>query len=407
MNVLAAGALAFFLAACGPPPADTTLVISSDSTLRTRVAELLPVLAERAGMELVRPIRAERRSREELEGYLRYKLDQEMPPDEAWVRTRSYALLGLVPEDLDLRDLLLSVYTEQVAGFYDPDSTALFVMEDMPVELLETVLVHELVHAVQDQTANLDSLTAKTRGNDRQAAAQSAIEGHATLVMLEHMAGSVRGEPVDFSTLPDFCTSIRPALEALKEQYPVLASAPAIIQQSLLFPYVEGACFVLASWQEAEGRPPPFGEYLPQSTEQILDPDRGPLGARDDPTELLLSLGGGVQTAYQNTLGEMEVQILLDELLGEGHRGLADGWDGDRFALVMGVEGDGDGLIWASVWDSAEERDAFVSGLQPGVRLLPAPATLTAAEILGRPGALLRVGLDESVAVTVTEGSPR
>jgi hypothetical protein len=221
------------------------------------------------------------------------------------------------------------------------------------------------------------------------------------------MAGSVRGEPVDFSTLPDFCTSIRPALEALKEQYPVLASAPAIIQQSLLFPYVEGACFVLASWQEAEGRPPPFGEYLPQSTEQILDPDRGPLGARDDPTELLLSLGGGVQTAYQNTLGEMEVQILLDELLGEGHRGLADGWDGDRFALVMGVEGDGDGLIWASVWDSAEERDAFVSGLQPGVRLLPAPATLTAAEILGRPGALLRVGLDESVAVTVTEGSPR
>jgi hypothetical protein len=407
MNVLAAGALAFFLAACGPPPADTTLVISSDSTLRTRVAELLPVLAERAGMELVRPIRAERRSREELEGYLRYKLDLEMAPDEARVRTRSYALLGLVPEDLDLRDLLLSVYTEQVAGFYDPDSTALFVMEDMPVELLETVLVHELVHAVQDQTANLDSLTAKTRGNDRQAAAQSAIEGHATLVMLEHMAGSVRGEPVDFSAVPDFCASIRPALEALREQYPVLASAPAIIQQSLLFPYVEGACFVLASWQDAGGRPPPFGEYLPQSTEQILNPDRGPMGARDDPTELLLSLGGGAQTAYQNTLGEMELQILLDELLGEGHRGLADGWDGDRFALVVGPGADEDGLIWASVWDSEAERDAFVSGLQPGLELLPAPATLTAAEILGRPGALLRVGLDESVAVTVTEGRPR
>jgi hypothetical protein len=212
---------------------------------------------------------------------------------------------------------------------------------------------------------------------------------------------------VDFSTVPDFCESVRPALEALRDQYPALASAPAIIQGSLLFPYVEGACFVLASWQDTEGRPPPFGEYLPQSTEQILNPDRGPLGAEDDPTELVLSPGGGVQMAYQNTLGEMELQVLLDELLGEGHRGLADGWDGDRFALIMGAGGDEDGLIWASVWDSEAERDAFVSGLQPGLELLPAPATLTAAEILGRPGALLRVGLDESVTVSVTEGRPR
>ena len=407
MNVLAAGAVAFFLAACGPPPPDTTLVISSDPALRIRVAELLPVLAERAGMELVRPIRAERRSREELEGYLRYKLDQEMPPEEARARARSYALLGLVSGDLDLRDLLLSVYTEQVAGFYDPDSTALFVMDDMPVDLLETVLVHELVHAVQDQTANLDSLTAKSRGNDRQAAAQSAIEGHATLVMLEHMAGSVRGEPVDFSTLPDFCESIRPALEALREQYPVLASAPAIVQESLLFPYVEGACFVLASWQSTQGRPPPFGEYLPQSTEQILNPDWGPLGVKDDPTELVLSVGEGVQIDYQNTLGQMELQVLLEELLGEGHKGMAQGWDGDRFALVVGPEGVEEGLVWASVWDSETERDAFVSGLQRGLGGLPAPATLVAVELLGRPGALLRVGLGEDVEVALSEGLSR
>jgi hypothetical protein len=406
MNILAAGAVALLLSACGSSPPDTTLVISSDPALRARVAELLPVLAERAGMELVRPIRAERRTREELEGYLRFKLDQEMPPEEARVRARSYALLGLVSEDLDLRGLLLSVYTEQVAGFYDPDSTALFVMDDMAVELLETVLVHELVHAVQDQTANLDSLTAKTRGNDRQVAAQSAIEGHATLIMLEYMAEGLRGEPVDFSTLPDFSESIRPALQAMREQYPVLASSPAIIRESLLFPYIEGASFVAAAWKRAQGRPPPFGRYLPQSTEQILDPDRGPLAEEDPPTELLLSLGGGMDVAYQNTLGQMELQVLLDELLGEGHRGLAQGWDGDRFALVLDPEGGEDGLVWTSVWDSERERDAFVAGLQAGLGHLPAPATLVATEFLGRPGALLRVGLAERADVILSEGPP-
>jgi len=186
--MVAAAALALVLTACTPQLQESDLVVSSDPELRARVAELLPDLAARARMELVRPVRVERRSREELVSYLDYKLDEELPPQEAGWRTKSYELLGLVPEDLDLREILLSVYTEQVAGFYDPDSTALFVMDDMAVELLEGVLVHELVHAVQDQTANLDSLTAEERGSDRVAAAQSAIEGHATLVMLEYMA---------------------------------------------------------------------------------------------------------------------------------------------------------------------------------------------------------------------------
>jgi len=407
MTGLAASALALFLTACGVQSPDTSLVISSDPALRARVAELLPVLAQRAEMELTRPIRAERRTREELEGYLRFKLDQEMPTEEATKRTRSYALLGMVPEDLDLRGLLLSVYTEQVAGFYDPDSTALFVMDDMPVELLETVLVHELVHAVQDQTVNLDSLTAKERGNDRQVAAQSAIEGHATLVMLEHMAGGLSGEPVDFSTMPNFSQSIRPALEAMREQYPVLASAPPVIQESLLFPYIEGASFVAASWQSAGGRPPPFWDRLPESTEQILNPERAVPPDEDPPTELRIGLDEGMEAVYENTLGQMELGVLLDGVLGEGHRGLAQGWDGDRFALLQTQGDGGDGLVWASVWDSEGERDAFVSALEGGLGHLPLPATLVAADVLGRPGALLRIGSGEGVEVRITEGPPR
>ena len=166
-------------------------------------------------------------------------------------------------EGLDLRALLVSVYREQVAGFYDPDSVALFVMDDMPQEMLETVLIHELVHAVQDQTANLDSLTAEVRGNDRQAAAQSAIEGHATLIMLEYMMEQMRGEPVDLSELPDFSQALGPALEAMRSQYPALAAAPAIVQEALLFPYLKGASFVAALWKAKEGRPPPFGVESP------------------------------------------------------------------------------------------------------------------------------------------------
>lgn len=405
MSLLAAGALALVLTACGTPPPDTSLVISSDPELRNRVAELLPVLAERAQMELTHPIRAERRSREALEGYLLYKLDQELPAEEARVRSLSYSLLGMMEEGLDLREILLSVYTEQVAGFYDPDSTALFVMDDMSVDMLESVLVHELVHAVQDQTANLDSLTAKARGNDRQVAAQSAIEGHATLIMLEYMAEAMGGEPVDFSQLPNLTESLRPSLEAMREQYPALAGAPAIIQEALLSPYIDGAIFMSSFWEGVEGRPAPFGDYLPQSTEQVLHPSLAPGGEEDPPTEVRVAVDGSGEVSYENTMGQMEVRILLDALLGEGHRDLSRGWDGDRFILLEGDEGPR--LVWASVWDSELQRDAFVSGLQEGLGRLPLPSTLRGEEVLGRPGAVLRVGLGQEVQIRIWEGEAR
>jgi hypothetical protein len=370
------------------------------------VAELLPVLAEKAQMELVRPIRAERRSREELEAYLRFKLEEELPPEEAARLTKSYALLGLLEPDTDLRGLLLSVYTEQVAGFYDPDSTALFVMEDLSADTLESVLIHELVHAVQDQTADLDSLTAEDRGNDRQTAAQAAIEGHATLIMMEYMAESLGAAPFDIANFPDLFAALGPALEAMRDQYPALASAPAIIQESLFLPYLKGASFVAAFWGERGARTPPFGPDLPQSTEQILDPTRAFGPERDSPTELLVGPGEGYEILYQNSLGQMELEVLLAEHLGQEARSLAEGWDGDRYVLVAG-QGGSQALLWASIWDETEERDRFLGGFEGVLASLAAPATLERLEVGGRPGALLRVGIGQDVPVSVREGPAR
>ena len=140
------------LTACGPNAREVAddLVTSSDPRLVELASALLPDLAEYSGLELRGPVRLERKSRDQLVDYLKIKLDEELPEDEAKSRVDAYSLLGLVPVDLDLRAVLMSLYTEQIAGFYEPDSTALFVMDDQPEELLEGLLVHELVHAIQD-----------------------------------------------------------------------------------------------------------------------------------------------------------------------------------------------------------------------------------------------------------------
>lgn len=401
MIVLAAFSVA--LAACAPSPSDTTLVLSADPKLRARVTDLLPKLASQAGMALVRPVRVEWRSRDELGRYLRLKLEEELPPLEARALAESYRHFGLLQGDLDLRDLLLKVYLEQVAGFYDPDSTALFLLNDLDEGMLETVLVHELVHAVQDQTANLDSLTAKARGNDRRTAAQAAIEGHATLVMLEYMTERARGGPLNLTDIPGFASALRPALEAMRTRYPALAGAPPVIQESLLFPYLEGASYVWGLWARNQARPAPFGPFLPQSTEQVLDPRKAWGPEADPPTELFLTAEGEYEILYSNTLGQMEMGVFLAHHLGEEGRALRKGWDGDRYVLLRGGGGE-EGLAWAVVWDSTEDRNRFLEALRPALGRWAEGADLEPLAVGGRPLALLRVGSARQAPLKVELG---
>jgi hypothetical protein len=382
--------VAVALLACGGGAQQpSTLVESSDDELAAMAGSLLADLAERSGMELVEPVRLEKRSRDELVSYLRHKLDEEMPEPEARATVAAYALLGLVPPDLDLRSVLLELYTEQVAGFYDPDSTALFILDDQPQVMLQGLLIHELVHAVQDQTADLAALTEPTLGNDRQVAAHAAIEGHATLVMLEYMA-EMSGVPMDLGEIPDFAARLRPALEGMA-QFPALAGAPRVIRESLLFPYLEGAGYVQGLWRGGE-RTAPFGPYLPLSTEQVLTGNRGDLPVR-------LSVEGSA-VVHTDGLGRFETGIVLDTHLGAGGGDLAEGWGGDQYALVETPAGEG--LVWVSVWDGPEARDRFASAVTRAVDSFPAEATVEILELDGRPGVMVRIGVPPEVQVAVS-----
>lgn len=400
--VLTTLALAYAASGCGGQ-VSSDLVVSSDRQLATLAAELLPELAMRAGMDLSSPVRLETRSREELVRYLRMKLDEELPDDEAKARTEAYAFLGMVEPDLDLRGVLLELYTEQVAGFYEPDSMALFVLDDQPAEAVEALLIHELVHAVQDQNVPLDELTDPSLGNDRAAAALAAIEGHATLVMFEYLTEQLTGAPIDLSQIPDFESQIRPALAGMNEQFPALAQAPRVIRESLLFPYVEGAVFVQRLWSGGD-RLNPFGSRMPGSTEQVIH-----AGAAA-PIDLLVRVVGG-DVLLDDVLGAFELQILLEDVLGlgggiaaAGEAGaLAETWDGDRYALVTSASGRG--LVWVTVWSDEGARDRFIEVAQEGSEGFGGRVSIDRIDVEGRPATLVRIGASGfDVSVVVADG---
>jgi len=373
--------------ACSQESPTSGLVVSSDAALQETANALLEDISERSGFSFARPVRVEWRSEEELVRYLTFKLDEEFREGEVERIRDSYALLGLVPETLDLGALFLALYTEQVGGFYDPDSVALYVRSGQDEATVESVLVHELVHAAQDQAVDLDALTERGRGNDRQTAAQAAAEGHATLVMLEYALAKQQGSEVDLVAIPNFIDLMGPSLAAAASSSPVLSTAPGIVRESLIFPYVQGTEYVRVLWRQRPDRPPPFGELLPHSTEQVLEPERAFGPEPDAPVDIEFS-GGGASVTYTNSLGVAEIGILFQEVAGDGRP--IQGWEGDQFALVEGGDGSR-GLVWWSVWEDDAARDAFVSRGQAVAAALT-DATLDPGMLDGRPAAVLTVG---------------
>jgi hypothetical protein len=347
---------------CGNGSAAGRDTSDPDSTLRLMAESLLPEVETLAGLQARRPLALAVRTRDELEAFLTTELGRQLPPEKASALTRTYSRFGLVPADLELDELLRSLLLEQVVGYYDAARDTLFVMEGLDPQLVEPVLAHEIVHALQDQYEDLDSLMrANLEHNDRATAVQSALEGHATLAMLEWQLGRLTGGVVDLEALPSLSSLPEDALlDAAGLEMPELASAPRLIRESLIFPYLGGLEFVRTRYRVAGGsRIAPLGNEMPESTEQILHPERAFGEPRDRPVGIDFATAppAGWKVVHSDGLGELETRIWLQEHLGDRTAAVsgATGWDGDVYRLLDGP--DGEVLVWVSAWDS--ERDAI------------------------------------------------
>ena len=175
---------------------------------------------------------------------------------------RLYTTLGILDRDTDLYGMLLGPSDERT-------------------------YVHEFVHGLQklhfDYPATLEKLEDNSDAAD---AFRALLEGDATVAALlyinEHMDQDERT-----ASVPQLST----------ELLGLFRSVPHVIVRSYAFPYQEGGVFVAMTYRELgwEGIDRVY-EQIPQSTEQILHPEKYVL--KDEPIEvepprLLDALGGG------------------------------------------------------------------------------------------------------------------
>ncbi len=322
-------------------------------------------------------------SRDELRALNREAFLNGVSPEELDATTTLLVTLGLIPPGLDVAQMYLDAVGDEIYSLYDADTQRIYVAADSATSGPDGAisLAHELTRALQDQHFDVAANRMARRSNNDQLLAYDAlVVGDAslseTIYALRYVPEARSFDPTSEETLS-----------------PALASAPLVVQRELMFLFDSGLAFILdpfldGSWDAlAEIWADP-----PSSTAQVLHPDKYLAGIA--PREINLPdlnamLGPAWRTLDDNTLGELDLRILLEQYLDHSiAEQAADGWAGDRYQLLRR---DADGAVvfaMSTTWDTARDAREFFVAYQQAVAARPPgdvqPQPLAALALTGK-----------------------
>jgi hypothetical protein len=345
----------------GGKPAPANAARTADVLATTN--EILEEVSKMRGLKILNSVKSGVKSRSEIEAEIIKNFEESVKPEELDAVNKTLIAYGLVPKDFNYRELMIRLLTEQVAGFYRPKSKELFIADWNELSEQRPVMAHELVHALQDQHFNLRRFEDWPRGDsDRESAIHALIEGDATGIMYNYQLKPMKS---DITRLPNIANFSELAQkQAEKEDQKVFLSTPAVIRESLIFPYVYGVGFVQELVRKSgwDGVSRAFTD-LPQSTEQIIHFDK--YSSREEPVKIELpniasSLGSGWKRIDNDINGEFGYFLILSEFIDKRNARIAsEGWGGDLYTLYENSKTGKLLLAHLSSWDTAKDAEEF------------------------------------------------
>lgn len=353
-------------------------------------------VTELRGLEALAPIEPVVLTRDELRERVESDFATDTTPQESQADVLELSAFDFLGRDYDLYTALVTLQSEGILGFYDPETAEFVVVNDGALldPAAQWTHAHEFVHALQDQYYDLDALSDETLDSEARAAVRALAEGEAELVQYlylfeggyftESEAEAILNDPeqTDGGFLRDF---------------------PPVLVNDLAFPYTDGVEFVIDLYREGgfEAIDAAWAN-LPRSTEHILHPERyraGDLPQLVTLAPLTDTLGAGWELLDEDILGEFYLRQYLDQQLPTATvNRVATGWGGDRYAiywneadaaLVMALR-----LVWDTPADALEFAQAY-----------PAyPAALFAAEGESQPDGTTCWTADEVICFRQVEG---
>jgi len=364
--------------------AETHITPDQAKQLFALVDELIKFSSDDSGLPIKSTVKRQITSRAEVEGYLKEKFEDDqdakrMQRDEIVLKK-----FGLLDRDFALKPFLLVLLTEQVEAYYDSKTKTVNMLDWVSIDDQKAVLAHELTHALQDQHVDLDKWGDQTPDDvstnasgdldhlskdELDTARDAVVEGQATAVMMDYLL-----KPMGKSLVKD-----PEVMDAVKNQMsstdnsPVLARAPLLLSESLLFPYQEGLSFVQDVWMD-QGRTAAFPGAIdrpPTSSWEIMNP-REYEHKGTAPIPLLPDIHPLLDKVYKpydiGQVGQLDLHILAGIYAGEGAaRDLTPAWNGGIYWAGQRLNAtpaeksttSSLALFYLSAWKSPTSAEAF------------------------------------------------
>jgi hypothetical protein len=344
------------------------------------VDEILAFDSKQTGLPIKREVKRRLTSRDEVESYL----TKHMKDEDVKRLQRSELVLkkfGLLPRNFDLEKLLVALMREQVAGYYDPKTKTVNLLDWVPMEEQEPVMAHELTHALQDQAVGLnkwmgrgekdlgeikkDPTPADIENDEIDDTREAVIEGQAEAVMLQYELAPVGKSIVDSTELVDAMES---QMENGTDDSTVFKDAPIFLKESLTFPYSYGLEFEVKLLQ-AGGKQKAFADVLanpPHMTRQIMQPETYLSGEKLPPMpviEFKRDFKDYVKFDI-GAMGEFDVAVLIEQYAGKAVANrLYPEWRGGYYyaAKPKGNTAAPLGLMYVSRWSDGEKSAEFAA----------------------------------------------
>jgi len=251
--------------------------------------------------------------------------------------------LGFLPREFNLRDFLVKSTSNQIAGYYDPETKMISLLNWVPADHQYPILAHELTHALQDQNYDLrkwmkaaskPGTDSKPEDDDGGLARKAVVEGQAMVVYVDFLLAPVGRSLQD---TPGLIYQMEdPAVKAVQDSQ-MMHDAPMILREAGTFAYKEGLIFEGELLHKGGKKMAFEGAFIhpPRNSHQILDPDtyiNGEKLASVTIPDLKPLIGEQYDVFDSGGVGQLDVRAYLKQY---GERRIADevsaAWQGGAY----------------------------------------------------------------------------
>jgi hypothetical protein len=364
-----------------PTPATETQRITPQQAeeLFRSVDEILHFSSQDTGLAIKHEVKRKLVNRDEVESFV---LKHTSEDEDAKRLRRSELVLkkfGLLPRDFDLGKFLVALLKEQVAGYYDPKIKTVNLLDWVAPVQQKPVLAHELTHALQDQSFDLEKFmkagnadlaekktisVADLEADEISTARQAVVEGQAMVVLMDYM---LQPMGVSIEKAPQLLSQLKDTIVAATSGSPQFNSSPLYLRAALTFPYRYGTEFVAGVLTKA-GKQKAYAGLLedpPTTSRQIMQPEVYLLNERLPPMPLpnFLEDFKDYDLFDAGSVGEFDTEVIIEQYSDEKNaQDLCPHWRGGYYyaARPKGKDSAPLVLLYVSRWSDAARASRFI-----------------------------------------------